>query len=201
MGWMMGWWRICLTLIRLACAAKANPAATKPKIMNTSTQKISLPVLISLFLCLSVSLYALLPKNLTPFQPENRTGVTLSYPACLLAYSKITQIRRLRQQNFGTQLNKSSLLSLPSVFWIIPLVEPASFLKGCSCCCDGVLGNAKGGAWSRARERESEATAPVAAAALSLCPRAAGSFHLLQVKEGHSWHLFPPSRSLKCPSM
>jgi hypothetical protein len=51
------------------------------------------------------------------------------------------------------------------------------------------------------RERESEATAQVAAAALSLCPRAAGSFHLLQVKEGHSWHLFPPSRSLKCPSM
>jgi hypothetical protein len=68
---------------------------------------------------LSVSLFlsmALLPKNLTPFQPENRTGVTLWYPACLLAYWKITQIRRLRQQSFGTQLNKSSLLSLPSVF-------------------------------------------------------------------------------------
>lgn len=144
---------------------------------------------------------ALLPKNLTPFQPENRTGVTLWYPACLLAYWKITQIRRLRQQSFGTQLNKSSLLSLPSVFWSIPLVEPASFFKGCSCCCDGVLGNAKGGAWSRARERFGEATAAVAAAVLSLCPRTAGSFHLLQVKEGHSWHLFPPSRSLNCPSM
>jgi hypothetical protein len=39
---------------------------------------------------LSISLFlsmGLLPKNLTPFQPENRTGVTLSYPClppCLL---------------------------------------------------------------------------------------------------------------------
>jgi hypothetical protein len=67
MGWMMGWWRICLTLIRLACAAKANPAATKPKIMNTSTQKISLPVLISLFLC-----FSLWPSSPRIWHPSNR---------------------------------------------------------------------------------------------------------------------------------
>jgi hypothetical protein len=149
----MGWWRICLTLIRLACAAKANPAATKPKIKNTSTQKISLPVLISLFLC-----FSLWPSSPRIWHPSNRKIAQALHsrtPACLLAYWKIRQIRRLRQQSFGTQLNKSSLLSVPSVLWSIPLVEPAGFFKGCSCCCcDGVLGNAKGGAWTRARERE-----------------------------------------------
>ncbi len=66
------------TLIRLASAAKANPAATKPKLRITNTQKSSLPFLIShsfsfsFPLCLQNCVLKSSDTNSFPFQLQTR---------------------------------------------------------------------------------------------------------------------------------